>query len=251
MSPNKENLWSAYIDGELSAAEASAFDQSLSPDERARLAAEMQFENKIAEALTSDVSCPDALWKRVEGELSAAKVRSKHFNRRVMLYSSAAVAATLIVSMSYFMSSVQAVPEFMRVATCVDELNQLSEVSSPDGIEDLLHRCGIALDLNMPSPDTWAPVHHVHLLGARHVEYQGSPVVVLMFECCRQPVSVVLAKRKTAAATCIGNAVATGNVQVSRPMGIYVAAVFSNHHDADEALKFVGAKKCHPSTPEE
>jgi hypothetical protein len=252
MSNERDKLWSAYIDGELSAAEASKFDQSLTADERARLASEIQLENGIGEILQTDTPCPDPLWKRVEGELYQHDALARQ-SRRNVLWWAGSVAAILLFAVSAYMYNVRTVaePPFMRLASCMEEQEKLAEVSSPDGVEDLLHRVGISLDLHMPSPQTWTPAHHhVQLLGAMHSSYHGNPVVVLLFECCKQPVNIVLARRGSPAAQQIGTAVSHGKVQMSRPLGIYVAAVIGRH-EANDVLTFVQAKTCHPSTPEE
>ena len=58
----REKLWMAYLDGEMTSTEAAAFDASLTPEERARLAGEMRLESGLAAALQGDVVCPDAVW---------------------------------------------------------------------------------------------------------------------------------------------------------------------------------------------
>ena len=67
---NFEDLWNAYIDGELSASEASEFEASLSDEDRALLAGEMQFENALADRLRQDSDCPADVWARVKAQVT-------------------------------------------------------------------------------------------------------------------------------------------------------------------------------------
>ena len=48
---NREQLWQAYLDGELSACEAAQFETTLSEAERRRLAAELRFDRALADRL--------------------------------------------------------------------------------------------------------------------------------------------------------------------------------------------------------
>ena len=52
MSMDREKLWQAYLDGELSIAETSEFEATLNAEERDRLQAEKSFESGLADALS-------------------------------------------------------------------------------------------------------------------------------------------------------------------------------------------------------
>lgn len=58
MKKNLDMMRQAYLDGELSASEASEFEATLDAAERERLAAEVRFENGLAERLAQDAKCP-------------------------------------------------------------------------------------------------------------------------------------------------------------------------------------------------
>ena len=102
----KERLWSAYLDGELTAAEAAAYEESLTDDERTRLALEKQVEAHLAERLSRAVACPDGVWNRLKAEMvgPATASRSPLWNRWIMVLGAAA-AIVLVTTVFIILGS--------------------------------------------------------------------------------------------------------------------------------------------------
>ena len=66
MDNNQEQVWQAYIDGELSATEMAGFEASLSPEEQERLTSDIQFVRGLSERLSEDAACPCDVWERTK-----------------------------------------------------------------------------------------------------------------------------------------------------------------------------------------
>ena len=70
MTTNRDHLWQAYIDGEMTACECSEFEDTLCESERERMKGEVQFEAACRDKLCEPVCCPDAVWERIKGEIA-------------------------------------------------------------------------------------------------------------------------------------------------------------------------------------
>lgn len=234
MLGKKETLWMAYLDGQLSAAESAEFDRSLTPDERVRLVSELRFESSLSESLGVAAPCPDELWNRVLSDVNRASGMPARWMRRTVPVSVVAAAAAVLLVSAWAVHTLGARPAFLSsTARTVSELTQQAELSSADmdAVESFMQQYGVQLNLDKLSDEEAAHGHHdsFELLGARHDMFKGEPVVSLLFECCNQPSKVVLAKQGSPAADAIGQGIADGRVQASRPIGAYVAAVVSYH----------------------
>ena len=83
--------------------------------------------------------------------------------------------------------------------------------------------------LSLASTAQAAGHHDLRLLGAREQRYENEPVLELLYECCGEPVRLIVAKVGGAAAKQLTAGVAMGQVQASRQVGEYVAAVVGRH----------------------
>ena len=244
MNADRESLLSAYLDGELSAAEASRFDSSLTPEERGRLAAEMRLESAMAEALCKNAECPAAVWDRVKGQVAAAG-RPSHtgVSRKWVNLGLASAASLLLVLAAAFAFSQQRIPAFLTVANdSVENYEESSETSDNlDAIQGYLdaHRLGLTVA-------NWQHGHGGHgsktdLIGAREEMYHGEPVVELLVECCGEPLKIVMAPAGSDAANAIGKAMAKpkkSDVQTWEHFDNYVVALVGTHR-ARNLLEFI------------
>ena len=71
---DKEKLWVAYLDGQLSASETVSFEAALTEAERNHAAQEVLLERALGDSLQEAPVCPDVLWQAVAAELSASAV---------------------------------------------------------------------------------------------------------------------------------------------------------------------------------
>ena len=84
MKASHDELWWAYLDGELTPAESANLDQSLSHDDRGCLAAEMRLEADFAEMIGREVACPKKVWKRALIQVKKTRRFERRAARRFM-----------------------------------------------------------------------------------------------------------------------------------------------------------------------
>jgi hypothetical protein len=156
MNNDKEQLWQAYIDGELSATEMASFEASLNALEQEQLRSDMQFDRGICHRLTENTTCPTEIWERTKvllmesstGEDNIAPFQPKP-KSRPMLFGAATllVAAMLAFVISTIVPNSTISPIILEAAT-IDDLAQQSEVASDAKIiEKFMHENDIELDL--------------------------------------------------------------------------------------------------------
>lgn len=235
MSINREHLWQAYLDGELTVIEMSEFEASLNEDERERLAGEMRFEGGLAERLSQDVKCPDEVWERTKALLTGQQEeRVPAFRRWYWGMATLATAATLAFMISlYGPVNPDASPAFVLAAETVADLAATSETDAdPDAVRAYLASHDIELELKPMESLVMASTHrHLGMIGARTHEISDELVVEMLFECCGRPVKVMMASQGSDVAMLIGLASANGNgeIQATRTVGHYLTAVVSDH----------------------
>ena len=235
MSINREHLWQAYLDGELSVIEMSEFEASLNEDERERLAADMRFEGGLAERLSQDVKCPDEVWERTKALLTGPKEESVPMYRRWYWgMATLATAATLAFMISlYGPVKPNASPTLVLAAETIAELAATSETEADvDSIRAYLESHDVELELKPMESLTMASTHRsLEVIGARTYEVNNEPVVELLFACCGRPVKVMMASQGSDVAMLIGLASASGKgeVQATRTVGHYLTAVVGAH----------------------
>ncbi|MCC6491278.1 MAG: hypothetical protein IT364_27560 [Candidatus Hydrogenedentes bacterium] len=232
MSTQRERMWSAYLDGELSASEAADFDQSLTAAEKEQFQAEVRLEGCLGEALSQGAACPEETWKRTRAAVQALNGQPA---RRVTpwwlgAYGVAAVLALTfagVVYQAYF-----ATPSFLDCSEpSADSLVASLELKADSlgAVNDYLHSHGIALTLTSTHGKSGGR-HSQELLGVCEEDYQGEPVAQLVYECCGKPVKVVIAPKEGQAAAAIRRAIDANRVQEFRTIGDYLAVAVSNHY---------------------
>ena len=238
MDSQHEKMVTAYLDGELSAAEAAELDKSLTPAEKTSLSAEIKLERAIGERLSRGVACPDDVWQRTMAavEMKAAPVHQLG-PRRNWMYGVAAMAAMLaITAAGLFLhanttnsgSSIFTVAKGTTVAM-LQEQAQFRNLDT-DSVNTYFKEHGFKVA--MTNTDVQIPAGHHRprvLLGLRPATNHGDDVMELMFNCCGRPLKVVVAKAGTQTAREIGDLMAEGKIQESRRVGEYVAALVGKH----------------------
>jgi hypothetical protein len=230
----REKMWLAYLDGELSAAEVAEFDQSLSQAEKDRLGAEIRFERGVAEALARGVACPDDVWKRTRVAVERRQAGIIEALRAPKwMYALTAVAAALAIVMTSIVFRMYTQPPSVLILSEASVL-QLSEKSDfrGDTVEEVntyLKEHGF--DIVLTSLDTESGVRHHDrdFLGVHTAKNHGEDVVEMLFACCGKPIKVVIARAGSRTAREMGSYLADGKIQASRPVGEYVAAVVGRH----------------------
>ncbi|MBX7259729.1 MAG: hypothetical protein K1Y02_25460 [Candidatus Hydrogenedentes bacterium] len=233
MSIGNDKVLSAYLDGELSASEASEFDRALSASEKQRLAGEVILERALADSLSKNAACPDAVWEQLCQTIQSQPQIAPNVVRGPWRWNAVlAAAAVLVLTIAgIFATTGGERNDFLRMAE--RDVAQLKGTSAVDAVSlaavnDYVHAHGYGIDIAAIQN---SEVHHHRreLLGARESSYRGEKVMELLFDCCGKPLKVVVAPKNGGAARHIGDALARGEVQASRPVGEYVAAVVGQH----------------------
>ena len=235
----KEQLWQAYIDGELSAAEMASFESSLSTGEQELLTADVKFERAIVEKLSETDACPDDVWESIKSQLlhsdetnvvdfpAGRSTRSRWVAAATI--AAAACVAFVIYAVTPATPSGLVAPTTVSAST-VDELASQSDVA-PDRlvIQEFMHDHKVALNLRDEQSLPIAQRHsNIELVGAH--AYPNDDFVEIFAGCCKKPVTIVLARRGTEAAKLLGQSNdKNSQVQATRVVGDYVAAVVGEH----------------------
>lgn len=235
----RDDLWMACLDGELSASEAAAFDASLIPAERDRIEKEQRLERALADRLAGGECCPELVWKRVHSLVQQKNTNIRGW--RALRTATAAAAAAAAIMVAYSVLRPAGAQDFtVMAATSVDELESLCAHEVPadeQNVGSFLAERGIPLE--MADLNAWnrSHRHKVDLLGVHECRYQGEPVIEILFACCRQPAKVVLVRADGVAAAHLREAAGKDgtHVKVARVMGDRLAGVISRHH-AEEFL---------------
>jgi hypothetical protein len=241
MSSEQEKLWSAYLDAELSASEATAFEESLTERSRQRLEAEVRLERGLGEALCADAACPAATWGRIEQMIRAQAAPTRRWNpwwTRIAAAAMLALMAGSVWAYNHYVST----PPFLQPADSVMALEDLDELGPNWAYaENYLREHGIHLTLQPLDPGALDLHGRLEFLGASHVAYRGDEVVQLLFVCCRKPIRVAVAPKDSRAAARMKAAVDGDRVRGTREVGDYVVAVVGRHR-ADGLMNVFAAK---------
>jgi hypothetical protein len=245
MNKNREKMRQAYLDGELSAIESSEFEATLDAAESEQLAAEVRFENGLAERLAQDAKCPEDVWERTKALLAEQHVpaRPVSFSRWYWGAATFAAAASIVFFVTVFPQSPLSPSAVVMAAESVDELAASAESESgPKATQAYLRKQGIELKLRDADfkgemvGNTFKPslIHgDIHILGARMERLpSGKPVVEILFGCCRKPVKVLMAEKGSNAAFEIGEAAAArtmNHILDTRSVDGYITAVVGIH----------------------
>ena len=234
MNTQRDNMWSAYMDGELSARDAAEFDESLTAEERETLAGEMRLERDLAEVLSRDAACPDDVWERTKQRLAEKadepvarpKLATRPWARPL------ALAAAILLTVAWWMGRGTAEPEFLTLAEhtvmALKATNELDGTALSD-----LNAYLEAHDVDVALKPMGSGGHPRMLLGVREAHYGDEEVIEVLFNCCDKPLKVVLIPQGGMAAQEAGGALGTGHVQAIQPVGSFVAALVGDHHSED------------------
>lgn len=227
---DKERLWSAYLDGELTAAEAARFDQSLTPDERARLMAEMKVEAQINERLGAEVTCPDAVWQNAVAAVRQNEITSDGIRPATRWIAGlSAVAAALIVATVFIVPRYS--PPALASVLSVDQYSCVNDIRVPEAeVNEYLRQRSFFVRIENESS---IPTHHKSFLaGVATREHKGEEFVEVYFGCCRRPVKVIVTPYDSKLAGLIRDAAKrskTPSVQKIDRVGGYIAVLVGEH----------------------
>ncbi len=233
MSMQQDNLWSAYLDGELSASEAAALDSSLSPTERERLQAEVRFETAMGEILGRADGCPADVWNRTVGAISTSAARPARVTPWRQ-FGALAVAAVLVLTVGIAVyRSVFAIPAFLDGNLTGDAVTHL-EIASSDvrKVNEYLHDHGVTLTLRPFVEDERSSRrgHHTAvLLGASEEDFAGEQVAEILYECCGKPVKVIVAPKDGPVGDAVRKAIRIDAVRDYKTIGDYIAVQVGTH----------------------
>jgi len=230
-----EQLWSAYLDGELSASESARFDASLSQHDRERLAAEMQFESAMADVLGKTAGCPDEVWRRTIAKVEGTSQR-RSYGRRKWIPAALGIAAALaVVVASVFAPHSKSLPEFVALNT---ELPESAIAGELPKAQAFLSARGVDIRLRPIEGDSLKDHEGTRILGYREARYGQEAVYELYYNCCGKPLKVALAKKGGAAAALLEKTLDGSNgIQSTRDVGEYRVALVGKHH-AKELLDY-------------
>jgi len=233
----------AYLDGELSAAEAADFDRSLSEEERERLASEMQLEALLAERLSDTIVCPNHVWVDATARIKKVQRRPRiRFWRRLtygLIPLTAAALLLVILVLHRAQPTDSPVPQFLLLPEGdVSALAAHAQVSeAPSDVRDFLNQRAVQVSFD-PANLLDSQETPYMLLGACENEFEGETLIELLFSCGEYPAKVVIVRQSGPAAEEVGKAIARGKVRASRPVGNSLIAVVGANAPAD-LLSFI------------
>ena len=232
MKFERDRLWSAYLDGELSTRDAADFHQGLTPEQQDRVEQERRLEHGLFEQLSLGGECPADVWDRVSAKADALR-RPKALQLRGWLRWSggilAAAAAVLIVFTIDWDRSA-GVRGLMALPADVKALAAQSETAGDlKSVQQLLASAGVGLTLAAAPPPQEAGGHKLRLLGAKVKVVDKAPVVEILYDCCGTPAKAVLARRESTVARGLRKTDPTGRAWAVRDVGDFVAAAVGSH----------------------
>lgn len=242
MNGDKETLWQAYLDGELSAAEASAFTASLSDREHEQLLEEIEFHSELSEVLSADADCPDDVWERTQASIASRQRNPKPaWSRAVWYAGTVAAAASIALLISVFTRTDSSYSAAVQAVETVDELKALSMVEpGAKAAQEFLHAHDTDIDIHLDEAIAVTRHHGIAILGAREDKFKSGSVTGVLYVCCDRPVKIIMAKLGSKGADIIakgaGASAENSDVLETRVVGDYIAAVVSSGHGARDLL---------------
>lgn len=229
----KERLWSAYLDGELTVAESAEFEDSLSPEQREMLVAERSFEAQLVERLGSDVQCPDDLWKNTKAKMLPVQTSRKRMTGTTRWIFGLATAAALVLFTTVFVQPKYGEPALASVLTIEEGAGNnfaaSSEVSvSAQLINDYFGENGVNLILGAMNGDD-AAMHTSFLLGAASRDVEGEEITEVFIGCCKHPVKIVIMRADATVANMIRESRNKYEMIDMKSIGDYLAVLVGNH----------------------
>jgi hypothetical protein len=247
MNPRDERWW-AYVDNEMSAMEAAEYDRSLSPEDRERAAADMQFETELGKALGAHVPCPKEAW-----HAALLSVRQAQKRRMKRLWRLSWIAAPLTAAAVGFIVLMvrghsDPTPLFLSLeGKDVDALASSSQVKDGvPGVRTFMRERSLPVTFNPAYASEGQSSPH-QLLGAREDTFCDEPVTELLFNCGGEPAVLVLTYDGSAATKEISKGLAAGAVRNSR----YVSGMLISVVGANAPPDLINAVGAHSVTEED
>lgn len=229
---DKEKLWVAYLDGQLSTSEAVAFEATLSEVERAQVGSEVHLERVIGERLQEAPGCPEGLWQGLASQIAASEAvpRTSLLGQpRALVAALTALAAATVFAFSDFRQRTPVEPILALASDMPQFVNGSSTSGDWSAVQEFMRQRQVALVMNSFDANLDTAHHPFRLVGASELGCHGNSVMEIRFECCGKPVKVILAKNGTKASTIVREGRANGEVRYVREMGVYVVGVVSKH----------------------
>lgn len=236
---DRDSMWMANLDHQVTPGEAMQFEQWLSESERERLAHELRLEALLMARLMEGPDCPDALLKQITKSVRVSSKRQPRFGRTFWLCNLAAAAMVVFIAGSQLLQFGQAMKgdvsttDRISLALGTESPSDLAEESqtAPDrfAVERFLQEREIQLAISDFSAVPPASMHKVTLIGARVAGSAQDSLVELLYNCCGSPARVYVAKRDSGGAARILDAERNGELQEQAVVGDYVAGVAGTH----------------------
>jgi len=239
----REKQWMACLDGQMTAGEAAAFDESLSEDERQRLSAEMRLEQRIGESLREEVRCPDALWAKVRAEMEQPAASAGHvvlWRRPLYLALAAAASVLLVLSAGMYTMNLEPAGQSypgpdgrpVLVQSIGEEIQTSADLAARSLvpaekalIENFLSEHDIKLAVNQNPESVMRAGGKAKLLGACMGNCPKGSIVEVLIDCDGTPAKLVVARSDGHGARIIEAARHRGEVMQTRSIGEYLAGV--------------------------
>ncbi|MBI2422800.1 MAG: hypothetical protein HYV27_08215 [Candidatus Hydrogenedentes bacterium] len=253
---DKDKIWMASLDGELSASESTAFESGLGERETLRLRAEMKLETALGNALQRGGQCPVETWNRVLARIEGrSATRAPHWAApRTLTF--LLVASMALMAGSYWWNAeylTHTPPQNRGQAYQFGPGSPIMAIGDSDvsafaahaetgaTLEEaraFLASHKIQLQLTDFSEANPGSRHRVKLLGACKGVCPSGSLVELMYSCCNTPAKLVIAPRNCSGESLLRKALARGEVQYMTEVGAFLVGVVS-HHDAHELVNML------------
>jgi anti-sigma factor RsiW len=240
----------ALADGQLSPSDRASLEPTLTPEEKVFVDEERALIQAARGAL-NDKKIPNELWERITAQIHTASqptaTETRSIWRRWTSYAGLAAASILlVVGVAWWTTQTppatltawldraksETVANLRNSADVGPQLNDIRDLLKQQGLD--VKTEGLAMLMQQPRMGG----HETYLLGAAKVDFEGRPAVVLLFECCKEPVQVVLTSRATDEAVARQTDMA-GLVVAERMVG-NAHAVLISRHDARGLLDLLG-----------
>ena len=228
MKGNIDHLWQAYLDGEMSACEASEFEATLTPEQRVRIADELTFETACQARLSEPIACPDALWNSVKADIRTEAAHNTAvipFIKRGSVWATVGAAAAAVAILLTVQTG-----NSLELMTPPDSVpTTLATGSTLASVNQFLKDSAITLSISNPADNG----HPIQFVGARNTLLSNTHVKELYYNCCGKPVRMVVAEKGSAAAENFGRVENADSIQATRNIGAYTVALLSTHSAPD------------------
>ena len=227
-----DKLWSAYMDGELSASEALEFEKSLTEEQKEQIAAEKKFEGALDKALCKDVSCPDQVWNNVKSTLE--KDSKKPLSYRIMPV--LALASSIIIAAVIMFTKPDVKRDEFKVINLDKLIKKVQSEPSLEKVEEFLKKSDFAIKIN--GQKISEDKHDLKLLGAYKSKLGDNQIATVVFSCCDKPVKIVIVNTKTEAEKILLEEYEKGNIKATSQIGDYKIGVISDHYDTEKLVGY-------------